>query len=124
MKYMQFCTCFIFCTISVIWHMEIELLYDMHFKQIYLFHIWAPTREKLSSDFANNKGADQSAHPRSLISAYLFAYSNVFYLNLLRASEILIFWLFTVAEEAGFVMTWSETLKTGFIASWPTYMYS
>ena len=28
-------------------------------------------RENLSSGFANNKGADQSVHPRSLISAFV-----------------------------------------------------
>ena len=28
------------------------------------------TREPLSSGFVNNKGADQPAHPRSLISAF------------------------------------------------------
>ena len=33
--------------------------------------IWASTRENLSSMFANNKGADQPAHPRSLISAFV-----------------------------------------------------
>ena len=34
-------------------------------------HIWASTRENLSSGFANNTGADQPAHPRSLISAFV-----------------------------------------------------
>ena len=29
---------------------------------------WAPTREKLTSVFANNTGADQPAHSHSLIS--------------------------------------------------------
>ena len=34
--------------------------------------IWALTRENLSSrGFANNTGADQPAHPRSLISAFV-----------------------------------------------------
>ena len=32
---------------------------------------WALTRENLSSGFANNKGADQPAHLRSLISAFV-----------------------------------------------------
>ena len=30
-----------------------------------------PTRENLSSGFANNKGTDQPAHPRRLISAFV-----------------------------------------------------
>ena len=32
---------------------------------------WASTRENLSSGFANDTGADQPAHPRSLISAFV-----------------------------------------------------
>ena len=34
--------------------------------------------------FANNKGADQPAHPRSLISAIIIHYWKVSYLNLLQ----------------------------------------
>ena len=33
--------------------------------------IWALMRENLSSGIANNTGADQPAHPRSLISAFV-----------------------------------------------------
>ena len=33
--------------------------------------IWALSRQNLSSGFANNKGADQPAHPRRLISVYV-----------------------------------------------------
>ena len=32
--------------------------------------IWASTLENLSSGLTNNKGTDQLAHPRSLISAF------------------------------------------------------
>ena len=35
--------------------------------------IWASTQENLSSVVANNKGTDQPAHPRRLISACSFA---------------------------------------------------
>ena len=34
-------------------------------------HNWASTRENLSLVFANNTGADQPAHLRSLISAFV-----------------------------------------------------
>ena len=34
-------------------------------------YIWASMRENLSSMFANNKGADQPAHPRRLINAFV-----------------------------------------------------
>ena len=40
-------------------------------------NIWASTRENLSSGFAN-KGPDQPAHQRSLISAFVI----LFYVNL------------------------------------------
>ena len=33
--------------------------------------IWASTQENLSLGFANNMGADQPAHPRSLFSAFV-----------------------------------------------------
>ena len=33
-----------------------------------------PTRENLSSEFANNTGADQPAHPRRLISAFVIRF--------------------------------------------------
>ena len=35
------------------------------------FLIWAATRENLFLPFENNKGADQPAHPRSLISTFV-----------------------------------------------------
>ena len=42
-----------------------------------------PRREKTClRGFANNKDADQPAHPRSLVSAFAFAYWKVSYLNL------------------------------------------
>ena len=35
---------------------------------------WASTRENLFSGFANIKGADQPAHPRRLISAFVIRF--------------------------------------------------
>ena len=40
-------------------------------KQTVAHNIWGSTRENLSTVFANNKGADQPGHPRSLISAFV-----------------------------------------------------
>ena len=42
------------------------------------------TQENQSSVFSNNKGADQPAHLRSLIGAFVIAYWKVSYLNLLQ----------------------------------------
>ena len=44
--------------------------------------IWASMQENMSSGSAYNKGADQPAHPQSLISAYVILYWKVSYLNL------------------------------------------
>ena len=49
---------------------------------------------------ANNTGVDQPAHPRSLISAFLFAFWKVS-LCKLAAGEISIFKLVSIAEETG-----------------------
>ena len=45
--------------------------------------IIGPRREKTClRTFANNKGADQPAHPRNLISAFVFAFLKVSYPNM------------------------------------------
>ena len=35
------------------------------------YHMWATSGENLFMPYVNNKGADQPAHPRSLISAFV-----------------------------------------------------
>ena len=40
------------------------------------FNTWASTRENLFGEFANNNGADQRAHPRRLISAFVIGISE------------------------------------------------
>ena len=74
-------------------------------------HKWASSRENLSSGFANNTGADQPAHPRSLISAFVirFLESTIYKL---ATGEISIPWLVSVAEETGLKLALSETPKT------------
>ena len=54
----------------------------------------------LSSGHVNNKGADQPAHPHSLISAFVF-----------RSFESIIS-RFSVAKETGLSPALSKTLKT------------
>ena len=51
---------------------------------------WASSRENLSSVFANNKGADQPAHPRSLISAFVIRLLEKI-ISKLATTEFLIF---------------------------------
>ena len=56
--------------------------------------------------YANNKGADQPVHPRSLISAVVVRYldSIIAILYKPKVSGL------SVAEQAGLCITWSETL--------------
>ena len=68
--------------------------------------------------FANNKDADQPAHPHSLISAFAFR-SLKSITSKLATSEISTSKLVSVAELAGLNLTLSETPKTGFLAMVP-----
>ena len=45
---------------------------------------WTATAKHLSSVICNNKGADQPAHPRSLISNFVVCFLDESYLHLLR----------------------------------------
>ena len=56
-------------------------------------------RENLSLGIANNKGADQPAHPRSLISTFIIQILESI-ISKLATGEISIFKLASVAEEA------------------------
>ena len=59
--------------------------------------------------YVNNKGADQPANPRSLISCL----DSI--LPLVSISEISSLYLASVAAQAGLRLPWSETPKTGFL---------
>ena len=52
--------------------------------------IWVSTQEKLSSGFMNNIGADQPAHPRRLLSAFVIRVLESIIFKLVT-SEISIF---------------------------------
>ena len=71
--------------------------------------------------FANNKGADQQAHPRSLISAFVIRLLESI-ISKLDTCEISIFYVVSVAEQADFGMTFSETPKPGFLATIPNHL--
>ena len=64
--------------------------------------------------YANNKGADQPAHPRSLISTFVVRYLDST-APILAKSKISRRLLVSVAEQAGLNLPWSETPKTGFL---------
>ena len=71
--------------------------------------------------YANNKDADQPAHPRSLISAFIVhCLDNI--IPLVSVSEISSFHIPSVAAQAGFCLTWSQTQKTGFLVTGLNYL--
>ena len=56
--------------------------------------------------YANDKGADQPAHPRSLISAFIVRCLDSI-IPLVSIPEISSFYLASVAAQPGFSVTWS-----------------
>ena len=69
-----------------------------------------------------HKGADQLVHGCSLISTFAIHLLKSIILKL-ASSEISLFYLVSVAEKAGFGMSFSETLKTGFVALMLIYIH-
>ena len=64
--------------------------------------------------YASNKGADQPAHPRHLISAFVVRSLDSLIL-LLPKAEISRLLLVPVVEQAGLSLTWLQTPKTDFL---------
>ena len=81
---------------------------------------WASTQESCLCGFANNKGANQPAHPRSLVSVFVIRFLKSI-ISKLATSEISVFLLVSVAEETALSPALSETLKSGFLASRPKW---
>ena len=63
--------------------------------------------------YANNKGADQPAHLRSLISAFVVRCLDSV-MSLVSVTKISSLMLASVAEQASSSLTWSETPKDMF----------
>ena len=76
------------CTLGLV----IQIFDDLY----HVSHVW----ENLFMPYANNKGADQPAHPRSQISAFLVRCLDSI-IPLVSIAEILSLYLAAVAEEAG-----------------------
>ena len=66
--------------------------------------------------YANNKGADQPAHPRSLISAFVVRCLDST-MPLVSISEISSLYLASVTAQAGLCLTWSQTSKASFLVT-------
>ena len=73
-------------------------------------------RKPVFGGFENNTGANQPAHLRSLISAFVIRLLESIICKH-ATGEISIFWLVSVAEETGLKLALSESQKTGFLAT-------
>ena len=65
---------------------------------------------------ANNKGADQPAHPRRLTSAFVVRWLDSI-IRLVSISRISSLCLSAVAAQACLSLPWSKTPKTGFLVT-------
>ena len=72
--------------------------------------------------YANNKGAGQPAHPRGLISTFIVRWQDRMLL-LVYISEILRFYLVSVAEQDSLCLAWSQTPKIGFLVARLIYTF-
>ena len=63
---------------------------------------------------ANIKGADQPAHSRSLVSAFVFRYLDRIQ-TLFGTCKVSPFWLVSVAVQAGVSLSWIQSLKKAFL---------
>ena len=64
--------------------------------------------------YANNKGADQPAHPHNLISTFVVRCLDSV-MSLVSVTKISSLMLASIAEQASLRLTWSEPLKTRFL---------
>ena len=68
--------------------------------------------------YANSKGADQPAHPCSLISTFVVRSLDSIIPILDTSGISRLQQLASVAEQAGSSLTWSKIPKTGFLMTW------
>ena len=76
----------------------------------------AASWQNLFLPYSNNKDADQPAHQRSLISAFVVRCLDSI-LPLLSISELSSLNIASVPAQAGLSLTWTKTLKTGFLVT-------
>ena len=70
---------------------------------------------------ANNKGADQPPHPRSLIITFVVRCLESIIDKLATGKKNVIIQLISVTEQIGLIHVWSETPKAGFLTLRPIY---
>ena len=84
------------------------------FLGMYFQNINEPDHEKMClMSYVNNKGTDQLAHPRSLISTFVVRCLDSV-MSLVSVTKISSLMLASVAEQASLSLTWSETPEDTF----------
>ena len=78
--------------------------------------IWATSWENLLLPYANNKGGDQPAHPRSLINAFIGRCLDSI-IPLVSISESSSLYLAPVAAQAGLSLRGRKLSKKGFLVT-------
>ena len=71
--------------------------------------------------YANNKGADQPAHSRSLVIVFVVHCLDDI-IALLAIAEISRPKLVSSAKQTSLNITWSQTSKTGFLVTWLNWL--
>ena len=83
-------------------------------RECVVYYTYEPGYEKMCPmPYANNKGADQPAHPRSLISAFVVRCLDSV-MSLVSVTKISSLMLASVAAQAGLSLTWLETPEDTF----------
>ena len=80
-------------------------------------YIIATSWENLFMPYTNNKGADQTAHPQSLISAFVVRFLDCLIHILAKSKTLKALASLCIAEQAGLSLTLSQTPETGFIVT-------
>ena len=104
------------CTINMALDSEKHIRWVFHENLGKISKILHKTRENLFMLYANNKGADRPAHPRSLISTFVIRCLDSI-IPLVSISKISSLQLASVAEQAGLSLLWMQTRKTGFLVT-------
>ena len=71
-------------------------------------YLYEPGKKMCLMSYVNNKGADQPAHPRSLISAFVFRCLDSV-MSIVSVTKISSLMLASVAAQAGLSLAFSET---------------
>ena len=90
--------------------------------QVLIIHLFRRHEKTCLVPFANNKGADQPAHSRSLISAFVFRCLG-YIIPILAISKNPRLSLAFVAEQVGLSLTWFHTSKDRFSRDGAMYAY-